>query len=574
MDTAKQTEDSLLDFDRLLHVWISRYTSGISPAALAQAFFDWAIHLGLSPAKQHQLVDKAVFQWMRLLDYCAHAPAASGQRAIEPLVQDNRFESGEWQAWPYNAVYQSFLLGQQWWHYATTDVRGVTDHHEQVVNFTMRQLLDIFSPSNFFASNPEVIQATGREHGQNLLRGWQNWLDDVQRHQHRGKPAGADLFRVGHEVAVTPGKVVFRNRLIELIQYAPSTDTVAAEPILIVPSWIMKYYILDLSPHNSLVRFLVEQGHTVFMLSWKNPDAGDRNLMMDDYLKLGVLAALDHVSSALPGQRINAAGYCLGGTLLAIAAAWLAGRDDQRLNTVTLFAAQVDFDEPGELSLFIEESQLAFLEDVMWDKGYLRGGLMHGAFELLNSRDLFWSRLTRDYLLGTRLPLNDLMAWNADATRMPYRMHTEYLRRLYGNNELATGQYHIDGKTVALTDIRAPICAVGTTKDHVSPWKSVYKIRMLSDADVTFVLVNGGHNAGIVSEPGHAHRVHQVRTQLAQDKYLSPDEWQRSTPVQEGSWWPTWDGWLRQHNGAGTVPARQPDETGLGDAPGSYVLLA
>jgi len=346
--------------------------------------------------------------------------------------------------------------------------------------------------------------------------------------------------------------------------------------VLVIPSWIMKYYILDLSPHNSLVKYLVEQGHTVFMVSWKNPTEQDRDLGMDDYLRLGVMAALDAVSAILPGRRIHATGYCLGGTLLAVAAAAMARANDLRLASLTLFASEVDFKEPGELALFIDESQVSFLEDIMWDRGYLDGGQMGGAFRLLNSKDLIWSRMVRNYLMGQRDGMNDLMAWNADTTRMPYHMHREYLRTLYLDNDLAEGRYLVDDRPVALSDIRAPIFAVATVKDHVSPWHSVYKVHLLTDTAVTFVLTNGGHNAGIVSEPGHAGRQFRMATRGHHEKYLPPETWAASIPPQEGSWWPAWHEWLAARSG----PVESPPAAGapkegfppLGDAPGTYVL--
>src|ERR1700730_7278443 len=323
-------------------------------------------------------------------------------------------------------------------------------------------------------------------------------------------PVGSEAFKVGREVAVTPGKVIFRNRLIEIIQYALTTVEVYAEPFLIVPAWIMKYYILDLSPGNSLVHHLVAKGHTVFVVSWKNPQEADRDLGMEDYRRLGIMAALDAVSATVPERQVHAVGYCLGGTLLAIAAAAMARDEDERLKSVTLFAAQSDFTEAGELTLFIDEDQVRFLEDMMAERGYLDSKQIAGAFQLLRSNDLMWSPMVRDYLMGDRRPMTDLMAWNADATRMPCRMHSEYLRRLFLNNDLAEGRFEVDGKPVSLRDIHVPLFAVSSIADHVAPWRSVYKIQMLTEADVTFALSNGGHNAGIVNPPGHPNRHHQI----------------------------------------------------------------
>jgi len=409
------------------------------------------------------------------------------------------------------------------------------------------------------------------------LQGAANWWNDAVRLAAGQRPEGTEAFEVGRNVAVTPGQVVFRNRLIELIQYRPTTPLVYKEPVLIVPSWIMKYYVLDLSPRNSLVRYLVDQGHTVFMISWKNPDATDRDLGMHDYLHQGVLAALDAVCAIVPKRGVHGVGYCLGGTLLAIAAAMLARDGGDSLRSVTLLASEVDFEEPGELSLFIDESQVTYLEDLMWDQGYLDGKQMAGAFTLLNSKDLVWSRVVHDYLMGQRRLLSDLMAWNADATRLPYRMHTEYLRDFYLGNQLAEGRYEVGGKPIALTDITTPMFAVATLRDHVSPWRSVYRIHLLTDTELTFLLTAGGHNAGVVSEPGHRNRSYQIATRARHSKYTSPEVWQATTPRLEGSWWPEWQRWLAARStGRVRAPAMGAPGRGyapLADAPGQYVLV-
>ncbi len=564
--------------DRSLHAAFARFTLGLSPAALAKAYFDWATHITFSPGKRIQLVDKAARKSVRFANYAFRCASEGGKAAhcIEPLPQDRRFAGEDWQKPPFNLIYQSFLLQQQWWHNATTGIRGVTKHHEEMVEFTARQLLDMVSPANFPATNPEVLRQTVSKGGMNLVNGWRNLMEDWERAVSGKKPVGTEEFVVGRDVAVTPGKVVYRNRLIELIQYAPATDKVRPEPVLIVPAWIMKYYILDLSPHNSLVKYLTEQGFTVFMISWKNPSPDDRDLGLDDYRTLGVMSALDAVGAIVPEQKVHAVGYCLGGTLLSIAASGMARDGDDRLKTVTLLAAQTDFTDAGELMLFINESQVAFLEDMMWEQGFLDASQMAGAFQMLRSSDLIWSRMVRDYLMGERAPMIDLMAWNADATRMPYHMHSQYLRRLFMNNDLAEGRYVIGEKPIALADIRAPIFTVGTLRDHVSPWRSTYKINIMTDTDVTYLLATGGHNAGIVSEPGHDHRSFQVMTRKADDRYIDPDTFLAQTPKKEGSWWPEWVAWLNERSGepvappalGGSVADREP----LVDAPGTYVL--
>jgi polyhydroxyalkanoate synthase len=563
--------------DRSLNAAAARFTAGLSPPALAEAWFDWLAHLATAPGKRIQLLEKGVKKTVRLGLYSQTQALAGGSaRCIEPLPQDHRFDADEWQRWPYNLIYQSFLLQQQWWHNATTGVRGVSRQHERMVEFTARQLLDMFSPSNSLLTNPELLNHTIKQGGANLARGAQYLLEDVWRSVSGKKPVGADEFEVGRNLAITPGKVVYRNRLIELIQYAPASDEVKPEPVLIVPAWIMKYYILDLSPQNSLVKYLVGQGFTVFMISWKNPKPQDRELGMDDYRRLGVIAALDAIASIVPNQPVHAAGYCLGGTLLSIAAASMARDRDERLRSVTLLAAQTDFTEAGELMLFVNESELAFLEDMMWEQGFLDATQMAGSFQLLNSNDLIWSRLTRNYLMGERETMNDLMAWNADSTRMPYRMHSEYLRRLFLDNDLAEGRYHVEGKPIALNDIRVPIFAVGTTRDHVAPWRSVHKIHLFTDAEITFLLTSGGHNGGIVAEPGRGHRSYQVMTRSSTSPYADPDAWAASAPRQEGSWWPEWTAWLEKRSGA-PVPPPEMGAAGKGyaaicDAPGTFVL--
>lgn len=558
--------------DLISNAWLGRFTGGISPAALANAYFDWLSHLQLAPSKQEKLIEKGWQNFWRWLVYASSAACHDDpdmQPCIHCLPQDKRFTDPAWQAWPFNVISQGFLLNQQWWHRATTGVRGVSQHHEDVVTFTTRQILDMMAPSNFLTTNPVVQQETLRSGGMNLVRGAANALADWQ--QAEGKSRDADSpYKVGENLAVTPGQVVFRNHLIELIQYAPTTKSVHAVPLLFVPAWIMKYYILDLSPQNSLVKYLVDSGYTVFMISWKNPHAEDRDLSMEDYRKLGVMAAIDAVTRISGAPQINAVGYCLGGTLLSIAAATMARDGDQRLASMTMLAAQVDFEEPGELSLFIDESQINFLEASMWDQGYLDTKKMAGAFQLIRSNDLIWSRRLHQYLLGLPEQKRDLMAWNADATRMPYRMHSEYLRQLFLHNDLAEGRYLTEGRPVSLTDIDIPICAVGTVADHVAPWRSTYKIHHLSDTEVTFLLASGGHNAGVVSPPGHPNRSYQIATHRHDDAYMDADAWQTAAPLHEGSWWPAWEAWLAARAGRKIKPPAMGPQ--LCAAPGDYVL--
>jgi polyhydroxyalkanoate synthase len=566
------------DIDRRLHAFVARLTGGLSPAAVVGAYLDWSTHLASSPGKQMLLANEARQDVARLAAYAWRSAFAQNPEACAtPQAQDHRFSAESWKKWPFNLLHQAFLVQEEWWHAATTEVGGVTPQHEKVVEFAARQILDTVAPSNFLLTNPEVLRRTLASGGTNLLAGWRNLIEDWQHAAAGRKPAGAEAFEVGKSIAITPGKVVYRNRLIELIQYEPATAKVRPEPILIVPAWIMKYYILDLSPGNSLVRYLTQQGFTVFMISWRNPNPGDRDLSFEDYRELGVEAALAIVGDIAPSRKVHAVGYCLGGTLLAIAAATMARERDERLASITFFAAETDFTEAGELKLFINESQLDFLDDLMWQQGVLEARQMAGAFQMLRSNDLIWSRAIHDYLMGERQPMTDLMAWNADPTRLPYRMHSQYLRDFFLDNTLAVGRYQAKGKPIALTDIRAPIFAVGTLQDHVAPWRSVYKIHLLTDTEVTFLLTSGGHNAGIVSEPGHPGRFYRVATRRSDEPYVDPDRWLATTPRSDGSWWPEWVKWLTARSGAEVAPRRvgvSRKHRPICDAPGTYVLTA
>jgi len=574
----RQGEGDAHPADRAFHAMLARLTGGISPAALLLAYTDWLSHLAAAPQRRMEISHNAVLGAGRFLESALHyfSPDRGPWSLIKPQVQDRRFDGTEWEGPPFNLLAQAFLLGEQWWHDASTGVRGVAKPNEAIVDFSIRQMLDVLAPSNFAATNPKVLQNALQSGGANFVSGWQNWCSDWVRLLSGGRSsAESGDFVIGKTVSTSRCKVVFRNELIELIQYCPMTDKVHPEPILIVPASILKYYVLDLSPQNSLVKYLTEQGFTVFMISWRNPGAEDREITFDDYRKLGVEAALATIGDIAPGHRIHALGYCLGGTLLSIAAAAMGREGDNRLKSITLLAAQADFTEAGELTLFINESQVAFLEDMMRERGFLDTTQMAGTFQLLRSNDLIWSRITRDYLMGERAPLNDLMAWNADATRLPYRMHSQYLRKLFLDNDLAEGRYLVEGKPISLSDIHTPMFVVGTVRDHVAPWKSTYKIHFLVDADVTYLLTSGGHNAGIVAPPGQQGHSYQVKTKPADAPYVGPDEWLKTAPRTEGSWWLEWAKWLTARSGAPSEPprmgARSADSATLPDAPGDYV---
>ncbi|MCS6878722.1 MAG: alpha/beta fold hydrolase [Geminicoccaceae bacterium] len=576
-DRARAEVHRLDNFDRLLHAFQARLTASVSPAAVQAARMDWWAHFLNAPGLQVALAQKAVVDAFRLALYTLEA--ASG-RDDEPFAltaeNDRRFAAPQWRTFPFNVMAETFLAVQNWWETATTSLRGPTRQHIRQMAFMRRQFLDMLSPSNFLWTNPEVLERTIEEQGRNLVRGFSHFLEDVERRLNGRPPAGTEKWKLGENLAITPGEVVHRNELMELIQYRPSTERVRPEPVLIVPAWIMKYYVLDLRPENSLIKYLVDRGFSVFCISWKNPDAKDRDTSLDDYRRLGIEAALSVIEAITGPRRVHACGYCLGGTLLAIAAAKFARDGDDRLATMTLLAAQTDFSEAGELMLFIDENQLAYLEDMMWDQGYLDTSQMAGAFQMLRSSDLIWSRMVRQYLLGEREEVTDLMAWNADGTRMPARMHSQYLRDLFLDNRLSRGRYAVEGRPVALSDIRCPIFAVGTETDHIAPWQSVYKIRLLTDTEVTFLLTSGGHNAGIVSPPSRTDRRYRMSTMAADDPYTPPDLWAVQAPVRQGSWWPAWIQWLEERSGDPVPPppmgAPAKGYPPLLPAPGCYVL--
>ena len=570
---TQTVESATQRLDRLTHAAVAPLTGGLSPVALALAMADWAWHLGASPGRQLELAALAARLGQDTLRTQRTAPDDAGSADDDP-----RFRHEAWATWPFSQIRTGFRNTEAFWREAAY-VPGMTAHHADMTQFFTRQWLGMLAPANWLATNPVVLKDVVESNGTHLLQGAQNWLRDAAGLQLSSEAAPQDHFRVGRDVAVTPGKVIYRNALIELIRYDAQTDKVHPEPVLIIPSWIMKYYILDLSPHNSMVRYLVEQGHTVYMLSWRNPDAQDHDLTMDDYLRLGVIDAL-HAVGECSGTRhgVHTMGYCLGGALLAIAVALgrRGGMSDHphmpTIKTMTLLAAQTDFSEPGELGLFIDESQVGFLDQITRGKGYLSGDQMAGSFQFLHSRDLVWTRRMREYLMGEREQPNDLMAWNADTTRMPARMHHEYLTSLYLHNALASSTYRVRGRAVSLSDIHLPVFLVGTQRDHVSPWQSVYKLHHLCNAEITFVLTSGGHNAGIISEPGHAHRSYQMQIRPAHSAWIEPTQWAQQTPVQEGSWWPAWHQWLGVRSGR-KVPVRSlPAEAAICDAPGSYVM--
>ena len=558
--------------DRGVLASLARMTGGISPHAMLDAWGDWAMHLARAPGRQLELIERARDNWLKLAQFAASGLASKpGEKPFAPGTYDTRWSHEGWDRAPFALWQQGFLGTQDWWQAATADLRGLRKQNNERTGFMMRQLLDTVSPSNFPMANPEILEATWKNAGRNLIDGALHYADDARRvltQEHRPVP---ENFALGKALAATPGKVVYRNDLMELIQYEPSTAKVHAEPVLIVPAWIMKYYILDLSPHNSFIRWLVDQGHTVFCISWLNPGAEQADLSLEDYRLKGIMQALDVIGGIVPGARVHANGYCLGGTLLAIAAATMARDHDDRLASVTLMAAQVDFAEAGELMLFLDESQVAFLEDLMWSQGYLDRPQMSGAFAAIRSEDLIWSRAVRRYYLGEPDLPTDIEVWVNDTTRMPARMHSEYLRGIFLENRITAGRFAVEGRVIALKDIDAPMFVVATETDHIAPWRSVWKTALFTDCDLTFVLTKGGHNTGILLEPGHPRRHYRIGHRPAGAHYQGPNRWLAAHEPQPGSWWPEWAGWLKAHSGdPGSTPEMK--TPGLGDAPGSYVL--
>jgi polyhydroxyalkanoate synthase len=560
--------------DRASRAAVAYMSAGVSPHAFIEAWSDWAQHLARAPGRQLELAERAQENMTRLLGQSL-LPNSDAEPAFVPKAYDHRFRHPGWEKPPFRNMQQGFLAVQDWWDFATDHLRGLRPEDADRTRFMARQMLDLLSPSNFPVLNPEIIEETRKSSGMNLAEGARNFMHDFVNTVAQVHEPASEGIQIGKDLACTPGEVVFRNDLFELIQYAPQTDKVQAEPILIVPAWIMKYYILDLSPHNSMVKYLVDQGFTVFMISWCNPTADQADLSLEDYRERGVIAALDAVNAIVPERKVHAVGYCLGGTILAIAAATMARDNDERLASISLMAAQVDFAEAGELLLFLDESQIAFLEDMMWEKGYLDRPQMARAFSAIRSEDLIYSRAVRRYYLGKEDLPTDMGVWVSDTTRMPARMHSEYLRGLFLENRLTAGRFAVNGRVIALKDISAPIFAVGTETDHIAPWKSVYKTQLFTDSDMTFVLTSGGHNSGIINEPKLARGHHRISRRAAGALYVGPEAWVAQNTPQPGSWWPAWKSWL-EGKSSGVAPAPfigAPDKgfVPIVQAPGTYV---
>ena len=488
--------------------------------------------------------------------------------------KDKRFKHPEWSE---NAVFSflkdSYLVAAASVVSAIREVKGMDEASARKVDFYTRQLVDALSPSNFVATNPEVLTATLASGGQNLLRGLENLLADLERGNGRLAITMTDMkaFCLGENIATTPGKVIYQNELMQLVQYTPSTREVRRRPLLIVPPWINKFYVLDLQPKNSFIKWAVDQGHTVLVISWVNPDKNHAEKDFENYMLEGPLAALDAIESATGEHSANAIGYCLGGTLLASTLAYLAAKGEDRITSVTYFATLVDFTEVGDMAVFIDEEQLASLERRMRQHGYLEAHHMATTFNMLRANDLIWSFVVSNYLLGKKPVPVDLLFWNSDSTRMPAAMHSFYLRKMYQENLLAKpGGITLADTPIDLRKVRTPSFILAAREDHIAPWKSTYAATRLYSGPVKFVLSDAGHMAGVISPPGSKYG-HWVNDDLPP----SPDEWFVAAAPHQGSWWPLWDEWVTLFD-EGRVPAREPGSGGLPiieNAPGSYVRV-
>jgi poly[(R)-3-hydroxyalkanoate] polymerase subunit PhaC len=544
------------------------------PAGVGRAFLDLTAKVMSDPMS---IANAQIELWADLARLWQHATGrliGASNVADRAGAKDRRFQHPAWtEHFVFDYIKQSYEIFAGAILSAVHQIRGLDPKTEHKVQFYTRQFVDALAPSNFVATNPEVLKQTIETGGQNLLRGLTNLLQDLERG--RGKLAitmtDPHAFRVGENVATTPGKVVFQNELMQLIQYAPSTAEVKRRPLLIVPPWINKFYILDLQPKNSFIKWAVDQGHTVFVISWVNPDERLSHKGFEDYLREGPLAALDAVEAATGEREVNAIGYCLGGTLLATALSYLTARNDDRIRSATYFVTLVDFSDAGDLAVFIDEQQLAVTEKRMRERGYLEGKDMAMAFNMLRANDLIWSFVVDNYLLGKEPLRFDLLYWNSDSTRMPVEMHSFYLRGMYHENRLAKpGGISLAGVPIDLTRITTPTFMVSTREDHIAPWRSTYAATRLYRGPIKFVLAESGHIAGVISPPGSRYGHYQNP-----DLPERADEWLEGADLVAGSWWPLWEEWASEHSG-GTVAARDPAAGGLRpieDAPGSYVRV-
>ena len=567
---------------KLLEEFALRYQAdgpqAADPLRLTQTFMDFTAKMLADPNKLVQAQMELWNQYLRLWQVTTQRMMGQKVEPVaEPAKGDKRFNDPAWkEEVVFDYLKQSYLLTARWMQQTVRQVEGVDEKTAQKIDFYTRQFMDAMSPSNFAMTNPQVVKATVETKGENLIKGLQNLLTDLERGKGKLAIRQTDMnaFKVGENVATSPGKVVYQNKLMQLLQYAPRTDEVYAMPLLIVPPWINKFYILDLKPENSFIKWATEQGYTVFVISWVNPDEELTKIVFDDYMKLGPLAALDAIEKATGEKKVSAIGYCIGGTLMATTLAYMAAKGDDRIAACTFFTAQVDFTEPGELGVFIDEDQLAGVEQVMSKKGYLDGTEMATTFNMLRANDLIWSFVVNNYLMGKDPFPFDLLFWNADATRMPAAMHMYYLRNMYQRNLLAQpGGLTVDGVPIDLRKVAIPVYLQAGKEDHIAPARSVYKATQLFSGPVRFMLAGSGHIAGVVNPP-HAKK-YQHWLNETQNNPPTLAEWQSGAREFPGSWWHDWDRWLSAKSGA-KVPARVPGAGGLPaieDAPGSYVKV-
>jgi polyhydroxyalkanoate synthase len=564
---------------RLVADWLKRQPQAdktADPLNIGRAFMEMTARLVANPAR---LMQAQLGFWQDYVTLWQNTTrrimGIESEPVINPASGDRRFKDD---AWKENEVFdfikQTYLLSARYMHDVVTHVDGLDSHTAQKVDFYSRQFMDAMSPSNFLMTNPEVLRKTAETGGENLLKGLNNLLCDLERGrgQLRIRMTDADAFKLGGNIGVTPGKVVFQNDLMQLLQYTPTTEKVLKRPLLIGPPWINKFYILDLRPKNSFIRWAVSQGHTVFVISWVNPDESMAERGFEDYMKDGYLTALDAIEAATGEREVNAIGYCLGGTLLACTLAYMAEKGDDRIKTATFFVTMLDFQEAGELGVFIDEEQLQALEDKMAKRGYLEGSEMATTFNMLRANDLIWSFVVNNYLMGNDPFPFDLLYWNADSTRMPAKMHSFYLRKMYQENLLKEpGAIELDGVGIDLGNIKTPAYFLSTREDHIAPWKSTYRGTQLLGGPKRFVLAASGHIAGVVNPPDGGKYGHWINKDLPDN----PETWFEGATEIAGSWWPDWQRWILSH-GKAQVAARVPGDGKLiatEDAPGSYVQL-
>ena len=546
------------------------------PLKIGNAFLEMTTRLMANPAR---LVQAQLGFWHDYLTLWQNTARRMMGDDPTPVIdedqKDRRFKDEAWREHEvFDFIRQSYLLSARYFRHVVEGTEGLQPKTAQKVDFYTRQFVDAMSPTNFLMTNPEVLRRTAETGGENLLRGLSNLLGDLERGRGQLKIRMTDdtKFKVGENIAVTPGKVVFQNDLMQLIQYAPTTEKVLKRPLLIIPPWINKFYILDLRPKNSFIRWAVEQGHTVFVISWVNPDSKLAEKGFEDYMREGPYAALDAIESATGEKGANVIGYCLGGTLLASTLAHMAAKKDARVKSATFFTTMVDFEEAGELGVFIDEEQLAALEEKMSKRGFLEGQEMATTFNMLRANDLIWSFVVNNYLMGQEPFPFDLLYWNDDSTRMPAKMHSFYLRRMYQQNDLVKpGEIELDGVKLDLRKIKVPAYILSTREDHIAPWTSTYRATQIYKGPVRFVLAASGHIAGVANPPDAGKYSHWVNEDLPQDA----EAWFKGATELAGSWWPDWHRWVSGLDKA-MVPARIPGEGGLPaieDAPGSYVKV-